>query len=62
MESLFHFLSNFVLFLTLTTLVFAFGAYGALALRRRKPLGRRRAQPVGGEALLLRRYMPRDKD
>jgi hypothetical protein len=62
MDSLFHFLSNLVLFLTLTTLVFAFGAYGALALRRRKPLGRRRESDLGGEAALLRRYIPRERD
>jgi hypothetical protein len=62
MDSLFHFLSNLVLFLTLTTLVFALGAYGALALRRRKPLGRRREQLFDGEAVLLRRYMPREKE
>jgi hypothetical protein len=62
MDSLFHFLSNLVLFLTLTTLVFAFGAYGALALRRRKPLGRRREHPPGGEAMLLRRYLPRERE
>jgi hypothetical protein len=62
MDSIFHFLSNLVLFLTLATLVFAFGAYGALALRRRKPLARRRESPHVGEALLLRRYIPRDKE
>jgi hypothetical protein len=61
MDSLFQFLSNLVLFLTLTTLVFAFGAYGALALRRRRPLLRRREHHLGGEAL-LRRYTPRDKE
>jgi hypothetical protein len=60
-DSLFHFLSNLVLFLTLTTLVFALGAYGALVLRRRKPLGRRRKHAPGGEAVLLRRYIPRER-
>lgn len=60
MDSLFQLLSDLVLFLTLATLVFAFGAYGALALRRRKPRAGRRAAPAG-EAL-LRRYVPRDKD
>jgi len=62
MDSLFHFLSNLVLFLTLATLVFAFGAYGASALRRRKPVDRRREPPPGDEVVLLRRYMPRDKE
>jgi hypothetical protein len=62
MDSLFQFLSNLVLFLTLTTLVFALGAYGALALRRRKPLGRRREHALGGDAVLLRRYMPRERE
>lgn len=62
MDSLFHFLSNLVLFITLTTLAFALGAYGALALRRRKPMRRQRAHPPGGEAVLLRRYLPRERD
>jgi hypothetical protein len=61
MNSLFAFLSNLVLFLTLTTLVFALGAYAALALRRRRPL-RKPRRNSDGEALLLRRYIPRDRD
>lgn len=61
MQTLFHFLSNLVLFLTLTTLVFACGAYGVLALRRRKPAARRRAQVLAG-ASLLRRYRPEEWD
>ena len=53
MDTLFHLLSNLVLFLTLTTLVFACGAYAVLAMRRRKPLARRRApRPAAGAALL----------
>ena len=60
MDTLFQLLSNLVLFVTLTTLVFACGAYGVLALRRRKPLARRRStQPAGGSAL-LRRYSPKE--
>ncbi len=62
MNSLFAFLSNLVLFLTLTTLVFALGAYAALALRRRRPLRKPRRNSGDGEALLLRRYIPRDRD
>jgi hypothetical protein len=62
MQALFSFLSNLVLFLTLSTLVFALGAYGALALRRRKPLRRPRGTVPSGEEALLRRYMPRDRD
>jgi hypothetical protein len=62
MQSLFSFLSNLVLFLTLSTLVFALGAYGALALRRRKPHRKRRDPAQSGEEMLLRRYMPRDRD
>jgi hypothetical protein len=62
MQSLFSFLSNLVLFLTLSTLVFALGAYGALALRRRKPLRRPRGPVHGGEETLLRRYVTRDRD
>jgi len=61
MDSLFQLLSDLVLFLTLTTLVFALGAYGALALRRRKPQARRRSAGTDG-TLLLRRYVPRDKE
>jgi hypothetical protein len=61
MDTLFQLLSNLVLFVTLTTLVFACGAYGVLALRRRKPLARRRAhQP--GDGALLRRYQPKEWD
>jgi hypothetical protein len=61
MDSLFQLLSDLVMFLTLTTLVFAFGAYAALALRRRRPRpGRRTASNDG--TLLLRRYVPRDKE
>jgi hypothetical protein len=62
MDSLFHFLSNLVLFLTLATLVFACGAYVAFTLRRRKPVRRRREHDVGGEAVLLRRYLPPERD
>lgn len=55
MESLFIFLSHLVLFLSLTTLVFAFGAYAALMLRRRGPLHARR-RIKAEEVTLLRRY------
>ena len=55
MESVFVFLSHLVLFLSLTTLVFAFGAYAALMLRRRRPLHARRAIKAD-EVTLLRRY------
>jgi len=62
MDALFQLLSNLVLFLTLSTLLFACGAYVVLALRRRKPLARRRTQePTGGSAL-LRRYSPKEWD
>jgi hypothetical protein len=57
-ESLFVFLSNLVLFVSLTTLVFAVAACIALGLRRRRPLARRRDRPHGDEAPLLRRYIP----
>jgi hypothetical protein len=53
MDAFFIFLSHLVLFLSLSTVVFAFGAYGALALRRRRPLGRRRKT---AEVTLIRRY------
>ena len=62
MESLFTILSNLVLFLTLTTLVFALGAYVALVLRRRRPLARRRDRRATDEAALLRRYQPRETE
>jgi hypothetical protein len=62
MESLFTFLSNLVLFLTVTTLVFAIGAYLALVLRRRAPLGKRRQPNLHAEAALLRRYLPRESE
>jgi hypothetical protein len=62
MQSLFTFLSNLVLFLTVTTLVFAIGAYLALVLRRRTPLGKRRQPTLRAEAALLRRYRPRESE
>lgn len=56
MESLFTFLSHLVLFLSLTTLLFACGAYAALVLRRRRrPVAARRVDPT--EVVLVRRYM-----
>jgi len=61
MESLAVFLSNLVLFLSLTTLVFAVGAYLALLLRRRKPLRKRAELGVSGEVTLLRRYVPHER-
>ena len=63
MESLFSFLSNLVLFLTVATLVFALAAYGALALRRRRPLSKpREASLAGATESLLRRYLPRESE
>lgn len=61
MESLFVFLSNLVLFLSLTTLVFAVGACVTLILRRRKPNPARR-RSSSGEPALLHRYVPRDSE
>jgi hypothetical protein len=54
MDAFFIFLSHLVLFLSLSTVVFAFGAYAALALRRRRPLSRRRKT---AEVTLIRRYV-----
>lgn len=63
MNSLFHLLSDLLLVFTLVTLVFAFAAYGALLLRRRKPQPRRRAPAFGdGRPSLLRRYVPREDE
>ena len=63
MDSLFHLLSDLLLVLTLVTLVFAFAAYGALLLRRRKPQPRRRSPALaGGPTALLRRYVPREDE
>jgi hypothetical protein len=61
MQSLFVFLSHLVLFLSLTTLVFAVGACVALILRRRQPArARRRQASSSDEVALLRRYVPHD--
>ena len=54
MDAFFIFLSHLVLFLSLSTVVFAFGAYAALALRRRRPVARRRETD---EVTLIRRYV-----
>ena len=60
MDTVFHLLSNLVLFLTLTTLVFACGAYAVLAMRRRKPLARRRAHDPAAGSALRRRDSPKE--
>jgi hypothetical protein len=59
MNTFFAFLSHLILFLSLSTLVFALGAYAALMLRRRQPTRRRRD---AGAVLLLRRYLGDDHD
>lgn len=62
MESVFAFLSHLVLFLSLTTLVFALGAYAALMLRRRQPSRLRRTGRASEEVILLRRYTGDDHE
>jgi len=62
MEPLFVFLSHLVLFLTLSSLVFAAGAYLTMVLKRRAPLRRRRDAGPAGEIVLLRRYVPPEKE
>jgi hypothetical protein len=54
MEKYFIFLTHLVLFLSLTTLVFAVAAYGTLMLRRRRPALRERAAESEEVALLYR--------
>jgi hypothetical protein len=61
-EPLFIFLSHLVLFLTLSSLVFAAGAYVVLVLKRRAPLRQRRDASLSGEVALLRRYVPPQKE
>ena len=61
MEPYFVFLTHLVLFLSLTTLVFALSAYGTLALRRRRPATQPRAH-AGEEIALLYRYKGEDHD
>jgi len=60
METYFVFLTHLVLFLSLTTLVFAVGAYGTLVLRRRRP-GARPLTVTGDEVALVRRYTGDDQ-
>ena len=63
MDSIFIFLSNLVLFLSLATLVFAVGASVAMMLKRRQPQrGKREAAPPPDAAQLLRRYVPPNPD
>lgn len=62
MESVFIFLSNLVLFLSLATLVFAVGACIAMVLKRRKPQRSKRVQSQPETAQMLRRYVPPDPD
>jgi len=54
METYFIFLTHLVLFLSLTTLVFAVTAYGTLVLRRRRPGARPRAIARDEVALVCR--------
>ena len=61
METYFVFLTHLVLFLSLTTLVFALGAYGTLALRRRRPAARPRAV-ASDEVALVYRYTGEDHE
>jgi len=61
MEAYFVFLTHLVLFLSLTTLVFALGAYGTLTLRRRRPAPRPRG-PASEEIALVHRYTGEDHD
>lgn len=62
MESFFALMSHLILFLSLTTLAFAAGAYVSLVLRRRRPVQRRRESGLGPEAVLLRRYTGDDHE
>jgi hypothetical protein len=62
MESFFALMSHLILFLSLTTLAFAAGAYVSLVLRRRRPAKRRRESGLGPEAVLLRRYSGDDHE
>jgi len=62
MESIFIFLSNLVLFLSLATLVFAVGACVAMVLKRRQPQRGKREAPPADAAQLLRRYVPPEPD
>jgi hypothetical protein len=61
MDAFFAFLSHLILFLTLSTLLFAVGTYASLALRRRTP-ARRRRDPGAGQVVLLRRYAGDDHE
>lgn len=61
MESLFVFLSNLILFLSLATLVFAVGASIAMLLSRRKPSSKKHEPKLGGGPL-LKRYIPPERD
>lgn len=60
MDSVFIFLSNLVLFLSLATLVFALAACIAMVLKRRQPERSRREAAPAQPVQLLRRYIPPD--
>jgi hypothetical protein len=62
MEPYLAFLSHLVLFLSLTSLVFASGAYATLVLRRRRPAPRRRTPQTAEEVALLHRYLGEGHD
>ena len=55
-------MSNLVLFLSLSTLVFAVGACIAMVLKRRQPHRRKREPGEAESVQLLRRYVPPESD
>jgi len=61
-DSVVIFMSNLVLFLSLSTLVFAVGACIAMVLKRRQPHRRKREPGEAESVQLLRRYVPPESD
>lgn len=63
MRPIFTFLADLLLFISVTTLLFALAAYIAFKIRRRARRRRRMIKaPVGPRARVLKRYEPESTD
>jgi hypothetical protein len=59
MKSLLSFVANLLLFMSLSTIVFALGAYFAFKLRQRRPTQQRSST---GELQVLKAYVPKESE
>jgi hypothetical protein len=66
MKDMMSLLSSLVLYITITTLLFAVGAYVAFKMKEsRRPVVSKRSKPGAGgkpEEAIFQQYVPKDKD